>query len=72
MCPICLNNGKEADVAGEEPMRGQVIGSRIRELRVGQGLCRFHRASWTKIRTWSFTLNKVRRGHRWLLSKGVA
>ena len=37
MCPKCLKNGKEADVAGEEPMRGQVIGGRVRDLWMGQG-----------------------------------
>lgn len=47
MCPTCLTNGKEAEVAGEEPTRGQATGGRVRGLRVGGGggLCRFYRAS---------------------------
>lgn len=38
MCPIRLNNDKQADdVAEQEPVRGQVIKGRVRELWVGRG-----------------------------------
>lgn len=64
MCTICLNDGKEADVAGDEPRRGYVIGSRSVSYGWARGqrggLCRFHRASQTKARTWIFTLSEVR------------